>query len=329
MAKIVGMGEMLMRLSPEMGRRFTNTEDFQVFFGGSEANAVASCSDYGDEVSFITKLPKHDIGQAALNALRMHDVDTSFIVRGGDRLGIYFCDTGSSIRPTKVIYDRKDSSMALADPSEFDFDKAFEGADWFHWSGITAAISDSAAKCIELACKKAKEHGLKISCDLNYRAKLWSPEQACEVMVPLMEYVDVCIANESEASTCLGMEVEGKTMEEVLKKMKEIFNFETIVTVALDDLSASHNQWRSVLYNGAFYETKELTLLPILDRVGAGDAMAGGLIHALLKWNDPQKAIDFASAAGALKATVAGDLNNVTEDEVMALAFADTKGIQR
>lgn len=329
MAKIVGMGEMLMRLSPETGRRFNNTENLQVFFGGSEANAVTACADFGDEVSFITKLPAHDIGQAALNAIRAHGVDTQYIVRGGDRLGIYFCDTGTSIRPTKVIYDRKDSSMALADPKEFDFDNAFKDADWFHWSGITAAISPSAAESIRLACIKAKEYGLKISCDLNYRAKLWTPDEARKVMIPLMEYVDVCIANESEASTCLGMDIEGNSMEEVLKKMKETFNFEIIVTVDLDDLSASHNQWRSILYNGEIYETDELTLLPIHDRVGAGDAMAGGLIHALLKWNDPQKAIDFASAAGALKATIAGDLNNVTEEEVMALAFTDSKGIQR
>lgn len=329
MAKIVGMGEMLMRLSPEMGRRFNNTENLQVFFGGSEANAVAACADFGDEVSFITKLPAHDIGQAALNAIRAHGVETKYIVRGGDRLGIYFCDTGTSIRSTKVIYDRKDSSMALADSTEFDFDGAFEDADWFHWSGITAAISSSAAESIRLACIKAKEHGLTISCDLNYRAKLWTPQKARKVMIPLMDYVDVCIANESEASTCLGMDIEGKSMEDVLKKMKETFRFDTIVTVDLDDLSTSHNQWKSVLYNGDFYETRELTLLPILDRVGAGDAMAGGLIHALLKWKDPQKAIDFASAAGALKATIAGDLNNVTEEEVMTLAFADNKGIQR
>lgn len=330
MAKIVGMGEILMRLSPEYGKRFTNTAGMHVFYGGAEANAVTACADYGDEVSFITALPAHDIGQAAVNTLRSHGVDTSCIVRAGERIGIYFCDSGNGVRNTNVIYDRRGSSMAEADPQAFDYERAFSGADWFHWSGITPAISDRAAEAIRQACIAAGKNGLKISCDLNYRGKLWSPEKAKAVMIPLMEYVDVCITNEADAVNCLGVETAGRSTEEILKEMKETFGFETVVSAEIDNISASHNTWKGVLYDGNLYEAEELVLLPILDRIGAGDALSGGLIHAMLKWpDDPQKVIGFASAAGALKSTVAGDLNQISEEEVLNLASAGTGGIGR
>ena len=320
MAKIIGLGEVLLRLSPEYGKRFVNTAKMQAFYGGAEANALTACACFGDEAVFLTKLPDNDIGQAAVNTLRSFGVDTSFIIRGGERMGIYFCDSGNSVRPTKVIYDRKGSSVSQALPDEYDFETAMEGADWLHWSGITPALSDSCAEAVRLACECAKKHGMKVSCDLNYRGKLWSPEQAQKVMVPLMKYVDVCIANESDASGCLGIDTANKTTAGILKELKDTFSFEITATARITEMNVSYNLWKGMLYDGMLYEAKDMTLLPVMDRTGAGDALSGGLIHGLLKWEDRQKIIEFASAAGALKATAAGDLMYFSEEEVLALA---------
>ena len=207
MSKVVTFGEIMLRLSPEGVKRFVQADQFEVIYGGGEANVAVSCSNYGDEASFVTKLPDHEIGQSAINALRRYGVDTTCIARGGKRVGIYFCENGSDMRPSKVIYDRADSSIAEADPTDFDFDAILKGADWFHWTGITPAISDKAAELVKLACQAAKRNNVTVSCDLNYRKKLWTPEKAQSIMRPLMEYVDVCISNEEDAEKCLGFKI--------------------------------------------------------------------------------------------------------------------------
>ena len=204
MAKVITFGEIMLRLSPAGTGRFVQSDAFDVIYGGGEANVAVSCANYGDEAYFVSKLPAHEIGQAAVNSLRRYGVNTDYIARGGDRVGIYYCETGSAMRPSKVIYDRAGSAIAEADPADFDFDKIMEGADWFHWSGITPAISDKAAELTKLACQAAKRHGVTVSCDLNYRKKLWTTEKAQSIMTPLMEYVDVCITNEEDAEKCLG-----------------------------------------------------------------------------------------------------------------------------
>ena len=204
MAKIVTMGEIMLRLSPEGNFRFVQTDKFNIIPGGGEANVAISCANYGHDSYFVSKLPKHEIGQIAVNALRRYGVNTDFVARGGDRIGLYYAETGASMRPSKVIYDRAHSAIAEAKPEDFDFDKVFEGADWFHWSGITPAISDASAECLRQACIAAKKHGVTISCDLNFRKKLWTSEKAISIMRPLMQYVDVCIGNEEDAELCLG-----------------------------------------------------------------------------------------------------------------------------
>lgn len=204
MAKIVTLGEIMLRLSPEGNERFIQSDSFRIIPGGGEANVAVSVANYGHEAYFVSKLPKHEIGQIALNALRRYGVNTDFIARGGDRVGLYYAETGASMRPSKVIYDRAHSAIAEADAADFDFDKIMEGAQWFHWSGITPAISDKAAELTKLACEAAKRHGVTVSVDLNFRKKLWTSEKAISVMRPLMKYVDVCIGNEEDAQLCLG-----------------------------------------------------------------------------------------------------------------------------
>ena len=204
MGKIVTMGEIMLRLSTPGQSRFVQTDTFDINYGGGEANVAVSCANYGHKAYFVSKLPKHEIGQAAVNALRRYGVNTEYIARGGNRVGIYYLETGASMRPSKVIYDRAGSAIAEAKPEDFDFDAIMEGADWFHWSGITPAISDQSAECLRLACIAAKKHGVTVSCDLNFRKKLWTSEKAQSVMKPLMQYVDVCIGNEEDAELCLG-----------------------------------------------------------------------------------------------------------------------------
>ncbi len=340
MKKIVTFGEIMLRLSPAGNNRFISSNSFDVVYGGGEANVAVSLASFGYNAHFVTKLPKHEIGQSALNALRRYGVCTDLIVRGGDRIGIYYLETGASIRPSKVIYDRAHSAIAEADPEDFDFDKIMEGATWFHWSGITPAISDKAAKLTQLACEAAKRHGAKISVDLNFRKKLWSSEKAQSIMRPLMQYVDVCIGNEEDAELCLGFKpeadiVKGKTNAEgykaIFKAMAEEFNFEYVVSTLRESYSASHNGWKAMIYNGKeFYESRHYDLNPIIDRVGGGDSFAAGIIHGLLSKPTQNEALEFAVAASALKHTVPGDFNMVTIEEVENLCGGDTSGrVQR
>ena len=336
MSKILTMGEIMLRLSTKDYSRFLQADSFDVCYGGGEANVAVSLANYGDNVSYVSKIPNNEIGQSAVNALRRFGVDTSFIARGGDRLGIYFLESGSSMRPSKVIYDRKDSAISLADIQDFDFDEVFKDATWFHFTGITPALSDKAALLTKTACKIAKKHNVTISCDLNYRKKLWTKEKAQSVMKPLMEYVDVCIGNEEDAKLCLGFtpkadiekgDTSASGYYEIFKEMKDTFNFKYVVSSLRESYSASHNGWKALLYDGKeFYESRHYDIMPIVDRVGGGDSFAAGLIHSLIKTNDPKASLEFAVAASALKHTIPGDFNMVNEEEVLTLVKGNASG---
>lgn len=340
MAKIITLGEIMLRLSPVGNDRFIQSETLRVIPGGGEANVAVSVANYGHEAYFVSKLPKHEIGQMAVNALRRYGVDTSFVARGGDRVGLYYAETGASMRPSKVVYDRAHSAIAEAKPEDFDFDAIMEGAQWFHWSGITPAISDNAAELTRLACEAAKRHGVTVSVDLNFRKKLWTSEKAISVMRPLMKYVDVCIGNEEDAQLCLGFkpdaDVEGGQTDasgyhKIFEQMKQEFGFKYVVSTLRESFSATHNGWKALIYNGEeFYESRRYDIMPIIDRVGGGDSFSGGLIHGLLTKPTQGEALEFAVAASALKHTINGDFNLVTVDEVEALAAGNANGrVQR
>ena len=340
MGKVVTLGEIMLRWSTPGNTRFVQSDSFDVVYGGGEANVAVSLANYGHEAYFVSKLPTHEIGQSAVNSLRKYGVHTEFIARGGDRVGIYFLETGASMRPSKVVYDRSNSAIAEAVPADFDFDKIMEGADWFHWSGITPAISDSAAEITKLACQAAKRHNVKVSVDLNFRKKLWSSEKAISIMRPLMEYVDVCIGNEEDAELTLGFKPEanvekGETdaagYHEIFKQMAKQFNFEVVVSTLRESFSATHNGWKALIYDGVeFYESTRYDVNPIVDRVGGGDSFSAGIIHGLLTKPTHKEALEYAVAASALKHTIPGDFNLVSVSEVEALAQGDASGrVQR
>lgn len=340
MSKIVTLGEIMLRLSPEGNDRFIQSDHFRIIPGGGEANVAVSLANYGHDACFVSKLPKHEIGQIAVNALRRYGVDTRHIVRGGDRVGLYYAETGASMRPSKVIYDRAHSSIAEADAAEFDFDAIMEGARWFHWSGITPAISDKAAEITKKACEAAKRHGVTVSVDLNFRKKLWTSEKAISVMRPLMQYVDVCIGNEEDAQLCLGFKPDadvegGKTdaagYHKIFEQMAKEFGFKYVVSTLRESYSATHNGWKALIYNGEeFYESRHYDINPIIDRVGGGDSFSGGLIHGLLTKETQGEALEFAVAASALKHTINGDFNLVDANEVESLAAGNANGrVQR
>ena len=340
MAKVVTMGEIMLRLSPAGNTRFVQADSFDVIYGGGEANVAVSCANYGHDAFFVTKLPEHEIGQAAVNALRRYGVNTKFIARGGDRVGIYYAETGASMRPSKVIYDRANSAIAEAKPEDFDFDAIMEGADWFHWSGITPAISNKAAELTRLACEAAKRHNVTVSVDLNFRKKLWTSKKAISVMKPLMQYVDVCIGNEEDAELCLGFKPDanveaGETGAEgyhkIFEQMAKEFGFKYVISTLRESFSATHNGWKALIYNGKeFYESKRYDINPIIDRIGGGDSFSGGVIHGLLTKETQGEALEFAVAASALKHTINGDFNLVSASEVESLAGGNANGrVQR
>lgn len=330
----------MLRLSPPGCKRFLQTDSFDVIWGGGEANVAVSCANYGHHAVFVTKLPTHEIGQSAVNALRQYGVDTQHIVRGGNRVGIYYCETGASLRPSKVIYDRSGSSIAEASPDEFDFDSIMEGADWFHWTGITPAISDRAAQLTHVACEAARRHGLTISVDLNFRKKLWSSEKAQSIMRPLMKYVDVCIGNEEDAELCLGFKADADVSsgltaadgyKNIFTAMASEFGFKYVVSTLRESYSATRNGWKALIFNGSeFYESRRYEINPIIDRVGGGDSFAGALIHGLLTKKRMADALEFAVAASALKHTINGDFNLVDITEIESLAEGHINGrVQR
>lgn len=340
MKRVITFGEIMLRLAPEGYYRFVQTENYGATYGGGEANVAVSLANYGFDAAFVTKLPAHDIGQAGVNALRRYGVDTSLITRGGDRVGIYFLEKGASQRPSKVIYDRAGSAIATATTADFDWDKIFDGADWFHFTGITPALGDNvAAICLE-AVKAAKARGITVSCDLNYRKKLWTKQKAGEVMGELCQYVDVCIANEEDAADVFGIsaadtdvskgEVNHEGYKDVARQLKEHFGFRYVAITLRTSISANDNDWAAMLFDGKDYYFSKQYHMHIVDRVGGGDSFGGGLIYALLSGFDAQKTIEFAVAASCLKHTVEGDFNQVTADEVLRLAGGDGSGrVQR
>ena len=334
--KVVTFGELMLRLAPNGYYRFFQDDQLQATFGGGEANVAVSLANYGVDASFVTKLPTHAIGQAAVNSLRKYGVDTSKIVRGGDRVGIYFLEKGASQRGSVCIYDRAHSAIQEAAPSDFDWDAIFDGVDWFHFTGITPALGQNLVEICRQACKAAKAHGVKISCDLNYRGKLWTREEARAAMTDLCQYVDVCISNEEDAKDVFGIEAEntdiygGKLNKEgyksVAKQLADKFGFEKVAITLRTSISASDNDWAAMLYDGENYCFSKEYHLHIVDRVGGGDSFGGGLIYALLSGKDTQAAVEFAVAASALKHSIEGDYNLVTVSEVEKLAGGDGSG---
>ncbi len=336
--KVVTFGEIMMRLQTPGHQRYIQAQNFEVEYGGGEANVAASVANYGGTACFVTKIPNNPIGEACLSQLRKYNICTKHIARGGERLGIYFCEKGASQRASNVVYDRAHSSIATATKADFDWDAIFEGADWFHFTGITPALSDeTAAICLE-ACKKAKEKDIKISCDLNFRKKLWTTEKAGQVMGELMKYVDVCIANEEDAEKVFGIHAAntdvtgGKISDEgykdVARQLVERFGCSHIAITLRESISASENDWSALLYDAkedGFYKSKKYHMT-IIDRVGGGDSFGGGLIYSMLAGYSNQDAIEFAVAASCLKHTIEGDMNLVTLDEVKNLMKGDGSG---
>ena len=338
--KAVTFGEIMMRLNPEAHLRFQQAEKFEASYAGGEANVAVSLANYGIQAAFVSKVPAHEIGQNAVNALRHFGVETGDVVRGGERLGIYFVEKGASQRASKVIYDRAGSAIALAEPSDFDWNRIFDDTDWFHFTGITPALGGKLPEICLDACKAAKNLGVKVSCDLNFRKKLWSSEKANEVMSKLMPYVDVCIANEEDAKDVFGIEAAnsdintGKISHEgyisVAQQLTDRFGFEKVAITLRGSHSASVNEWAGMLYSSgsAFFPTKYT--IQIVDRVGGGDSFGGALIYALLSGYDEQRAIDFAVAASCLKHSIEHDFNLVSVAEVESLAAGNASGrVQR
>lgn len=340
MAKVITFGELMLRLAPEGYYRFSQSDKYLATFGGAEANVAVSLANYGVDVAFVSKLPKHEIGQTAVNSLRKYGVDTSLIVRGGDRVGIYYCEKGASQRPSKVIYDRAYSAIAMAEKADFDWDKIFDGVEWFHFTGITPALSNSMAEITLEALQQAKKRNITVSCDLNYRNKLWSKEKAGKVMSELCSYVDYCIANEEDAKDVFGIEADntdiysGKLNREgyisVAKKLTDKFNFKGVAITLRESLSANDNNWSAMLYTGGEAYFSKKYAVHIVDRVGGGDSFGGGLIYSLISGYSAQETIEFAVAASCLKHSIEGDYNLVSVDEVKKLAGGDASGrVQR
>ncbi len=337
--KVVTLGEIMLRLSTPGFSRFVQTQNFDVNYGGGEANVAVALANYGFESYFISKLPKHEIGQAAVNSLRRFGVKDDFIVRGGDRVGIYFLETGASQRASKVIYDRFSSAITTLEKNNLNWDKVFQDAKWFHWTGITPALGKTVQETLKAACEAAKKQGVTISADLNYRAKLWSTKEAQSVMIPLMEYVDICIANEEDVEKSLGFKIERTNIEsaqldeneyfELAKTLKSKFNFKAVAITLRESYSSSRNGWSALMcddkdciqpVHSRRYD------IQIVDRVGGGDSFASGLIYGMLTKESSKDSLEFAVAASCLKQTIPGDFNLVSVDEVEKLAKGSGSG---
>lgn len=338
--KVVTFGELMVRLQPYHYERFVQADHLEFSFGGGEANVAVSLANYGLDSVYVTKLPAHAIGQAAVNSLRRYGVDTSMIVRGGDRVGIYYNEKGASQRPSVCIYDRAHSAISEATTADFDWDRIFDGADWFHFTGITPALGPNVVEICEAACKAARARGAKISCDLNYRGKLWTRAQAREAMTGLCRYVDVCISNEEDAKDVFGIEAEATDVtagelnregyRSVARQLMDAFGFEKVAITLRESKSAFDNDWSAMLFDGENCCFSKRYHLHIVDRIGGGDSFGAGLIYALLNGYDTQSAVEFAVAASALKHSVEGDYNMVTVAEVQKLAGGDGSGrVQR
>ncbi len=342
MKNVVTFGEIMLRLAPQGFLRFSQANSFDVIYGGGESNVAVSLANYGIPVQFVTRLPKSDIGNCAMMEMRKQGVGVDHIIYGGDRLGIYFLETGAVSRGSKVIYDRAHSAMAEIKAGMIDWKEVFKNTQWFHWTGITPAISQGAADACLEAVKVASDMGLTISTDLNYRAKLWKyGVDSQQIMTELTSYCDVILGNEEDAEkhfgikpegldiTKQGHEVKAEAFLSVCQQMMEKFpKARKVITTLRGSLSASHNTWAGVLYDGSkLYESRQYQITHIVDRVGGGDSFMGGLIYGLLAYNgNDQKALDFAVAASCLKHTIYGDANLVSKDEVEKLMGGDASG---
>lgn len=336
MSRIITFGEIMLRLGPEGYYRFVQADRFEVSYGGAEANVAVSLANFGIDTEFVTKLPDNEIGDAALNSLRRYGVKTEHVIRGGERIGIYFLEKGASQRPSLVIYDRNGSSIHKAIPDEFDWDRIFTGVEWFHFTGITPALGDNVANICLAACITAKAHGVTVSCDLNYRKKLWSKEKANQVMSKLAPYIDICMANEEDASDVFGIKAEKAdatfcmvdydSYEIVARHLAERYGFKQVAITLRTSISASNNKWAAMLFDGHKCYTSRIYDIHIVDRVGGGDSFGAGLIYANLMKYEPQQVIEFAVAASCLKHSIEGDFNMASVDEVLKLAEGDGSG---
>lgn len=340
MSRVVTFGEIMLRLATPGFLRFGQATELEATYGGGEANVAVSLANYGIPASFVTSLPKNDLGDAAIASLRALNVDTTSIHRGGNRIGIYFLESGAVSRGSKVIYDRANSSFADIKKGSIDWDKVFQGATWFHWTGITPAVSAGAAELCKEACEAAAKKGITISTDLNFRKKLWKwGKSAGEVMEDLVKHCDIILGNEEDAEMVFGIKAEGvdvtaghvtgAAFESVGKQLMAKFPKAKKVIITLrGSISASHNTWSGVLFDGKkLYEAPTYQITHIVDRVGGGDSFMGGLIYGLITYPaDDQKALNFAVAASCLKHTIKGDFNLVTVDEVEKLMKGDSSG---
>ena len=340
MKKAVTFGEIMMRLNPPEYLRLVQTDTLEASFAGGEANVAVSLANFGVDTAFVSAVPEHEIGQSAVNALRRYGVDTRYMLRMGKRLGVYYVEKGASQRPSKVIYDRAGSSVTEATPETFDWDTIFTGVQWFHVTGITPALGGKLPEVCLAACRAAKAHGVTVSCDLNYRKKLWSREEAGKTMATLMPYVDLLIANEEDAYDVFGVaarntdagsgRLDRAAYEDVARQLNERFGIPKIAITLRKSISASVNEWCGMLYTGgqAYYAPNYT--VQIVDRVGGGDSFAAGMIYSLLEGYDPQKAVNFAVAASCLKHTISHDFNLVSVAEVELLAEGNASGrVQR
>lgn len=340
MARIITFGEIMLRLSPPGYLRFEQARSFDALYGGGEANVALSLAQFGHDAAFVTRLPANAIGDACRNELRQFGVDISLIVRGGSRLGIYYCEKGASVRPSKVVYDRAGSAIATSSREDFDWDRILRDADWFHFTGITPALGDNVAAIALDAVRAAREKGIPVSCDLNYRKNLWSPEKAGTVMTGLMPYVDVLIANEEDAEKVFGIRAaetdisHGNLSTEGYRKVGaaliERFGFRSAAITLRESYSASENGWSAILCTAETCRVSRRYVVHIVDRVGGGDSFGAGLIHGTLTGMGDAQALEFAVAASALKQTIEGDFNVISVDEVSKLAAGDASGrVQR
>jgi 2-dehydro-3-deoxygluconokinase len=338
--RVVTFGEIMMRLATPGRLRFSQAKELELTYGGGEANVAVSLSNFGLDARFVTRLPANPFGDGAVAALRAHGVDTSFVARGGERIGVYFLETGASQRPSVVVYDRAGSAVSQVGAGEFDWARIFDGAGWFHFTGITPALGPRVAEATAEACRAAKEAGLTVSCDLNYRKKLWTPAQAEETMTGLMGWVDVAIGNEEDAEKVFGIRAEGadvsgghvaaETYEQVARTLAERFDLKSVAITLRESRSADENGWSAMLLDdGRVYRSRKYDVR-IVDRVGGGDSFAGGLIYGLFTGRGAQESLEFAVAASCLKHSIGGDFNLVSVAEVENLVGGDASGrVQR
>ena len=340
MAKVICFGEIMLRLAPPGYLRFEQAAALEVVYGGGEANVCVALANFDVDAGLVTRVPNNPIGRSAVNEMRRYGVDTRWMLRGGERLGIYFLEKGASQRPSKVVYDRKLSSISTAKKSDFDWQQIFAGTTWFHFTGITPALGENVAECVLDACKAAKAAGLTVSCDLNFRKNLWTSEQAGKSMAQFMPYVDVCIANEEDAEKVFGIKAQNTDVtsaslnhegyKEVAGQLRERFGFKAVAITLRGSISASDNTWAAMLHIADGYYFSREYPVHIVDRVGGGDSFAGGLIYGMLNNLGPQETLEFAVANSCLKHSVEGDHNHVTLAEVKTLMAGDGSGrVQR